>query len=185
MTRKLLASIWLLSLAIAQADTDSERAQAETWPSPDGRIVIAQPTFRGPILFIDAATQETLHSQRSTAKTVGVTWSADSSWVAFSEYFNPHSGGSAFHVYSVAGKHVKLIKMPDGPLTDREWWSVDPKRWLPDNQLELEAEQEKWIDESKPGYPVKRWDLYKFIVRCHRNGTSKLVTRRFLSTRSE
>ncbi|MEP6822584.1 MAG: hypothetical protein ABI946_09575 [Chthoniobacterales bacterium] len=179
----LLSIFALLSFTTARAETDD--AQGQTWPSPDGKIVIAQPVFRGPILFVDAATQETLFTDAAGAKTLAVAWSADSSWVAFSEYFNPHRGGSAFEVYHVVGKVPKRIAMPEGPLSDGEDWSFAPQRWLPGEKLVLEGERERWINETKDGHHDYRWDLYRFTIQCRRDATAKVLEKRYLSSRDE
>lgn len=173
-------------LGFASASAQSNDLQRETWPSPDGKIIIAQPAYRGPILFLDATTHETFFSQESTAKVLGVLWSPDSSWVAFSEYFNPHSGGTAFHVYSVVRRKPKLVQMADGPLMDVKhdlpYWGVDPKRWLPGGRLVLDAEEGRYVEPMKGEW---RCDLYHFVIRCHRDGSATVLRRRFVGTRDE
>jgi hypothetical protein len=163
-------------MAVAEASAEEQR---KVWPSPDGQIIIKQPQFRGPILFVDSTTEEVLRSEESGAKTLSVVWSADSKWVSIFQYFNPHKGGSAFEVYSISGRRVRTITMPKHwPEPDDYEWFFEPKQWLGRGRLLVEGEHSRVR-------PADSYDLFSYVLQCQRDGSSHVVKKRFVKTETE
>ena len=170
----------VLLLGITEAKANAEE-QRNIWPSPDGTVTIKQPQFRGPLLFVDSTTQKVLRSDECGAKTLRVVWSADSTWVAVSEYFNPHKGGTAFKVYSISGRKVRTVAMPKGWPEPYDYeWSFDPKKWLGGGRLLLEGEKShpRSAEDTEPDL----YDLFTYVLLCRRDGSSRVVKKHFMKT---
>jgi hypothetical protein len=194
MKHYLIPLLFLCFLMQAGAEADS---QGGTWFSPDKKIAIKETTFRGPVNFVDTATQKTIYSFTPNLRVLAILWSPDSEWVAIrGDYSRLWAVASALHI---VGKKVTAVSLPnvvndqDSPLSllpasqmpaiNHGYGSGnDPEKWLEGGKLLLTRRGGGNV-KNKDGSLDDFWVTYEFLVQCRADGSSKLLLKRLLEVK--
>jgi hypothetical protein len=165
----------------------------DEFPSPDQRIVIRQSEYRGPILFSDAQTGGLIWRTDSGARFIEVLWSPDSRWAAICERnsrFRAYVRAFAISPQSVTeislARELRENVLHLVPKAQRlviihdEGFGFIPQKWLSGGKLVVQGESGGLVEDARTKENKRCEIVFRFIVQCHRDGSSKLLEKRLL-----